>query len=46
MLMRTAPFCELDQLSQQLLGPGTWSRPSTMPMDAYSEGAGYMVVFD
>ncbi|MGW1622725.1 Hsp20/alpha crystallin family protein, partial [Streptomyces sp. NPDC002172] len=28
MLMRTDPFRELDRLAQQLMGPGTWSRPS------------------
>jgi HSP20 family protein len=46
MLMRTDPFRELDRLTQQLLGPGTWSRPSAMPMDAYREGDEYVVAFD
>jgi HSP20 family protein len=46
MLMRTDPFREFDRLSQQLLGPGTWSRPSTMAMDAYREGDEYVVAFD
>ncbi|MFF2303361.1 Hsp20/alpha crystallin family protein [Streptomyces sp. NPDC058128] len=46
MLMRTDPFRELDRMTQQLLGPGTWSRPSAMPMDAYREGDEYVVVFD
>ena len=46
MLMRTDPFRELDRLAQQLTGPGTWSRPSAMPMDAYREGDEYVVVFD
>ncbi|MEE1753153.1 Hsp20/alpha crystallin family protein [Streptomyces sp. SP18CS02] len=47
MLMRTDPFRELDRLTQQLLGAsGTWSRPSTMPMDAYREGDVYVVAFD
>ncbi|MFD5898436.1 Hsp20/alpha crystallin family protein [Streptomyces sp. NPDC060366] len=46
MLMRTDPFRELDRLTQQLLSPGTWSRPSAMPMDAYREGDEYVVAFD
>ncbi|SEE37931.1 HSP20 family protein [Streptomyces sp. 2231.1] len=46
MLMRTDPFRELDRLAQQLAGPGTWSRPSAMAMDAYREGDAYVVVFD
>ncbi|MFC0600667.1 Hsp20/alpha crystallin family protein [Streptomyces palmae] len=46
MLMRTDPFRELDRLTQQLLTPGTWSRPSAMPMDAYREGDEYVVAFD
>ncbi|MBT2365530.1 Hsp20/alpha crystallin family protein [Streptomyces sp. ISL-10] len=47
MLMRTDPFRELDRLSQQLLGtPGTWSRPSAMPMDAFREGDEYVIAFD
>ncbi|MFF7229663.1 Hsp20 family protein [Streptomyces sioyaensis] len=46
MLMRTDPFRELDRLTQQLLGSGTWSRPSAMPMDAYREGDEYVVAFD
>ncbi|MEU5542263.1 Hsp20/alpha crystallin family protein [Streptomyces sioyaensis] len=46
MLMRTDPFRELDRLTQQLLGSGTWSRPSAMPMDAYREGDDYVVAFD
>ncbi|RPF38361.1 Hsp20/alpha crystallin family protein [Streptomyces sp. TLI_185] len=46
MLMRTDPFRELDRLAQQLMGPGTWSRPSPMPMDAYREGDEYVVAFD
>ena len=33
MLMRTDPFRQLDQLTQQLLGntTGTWSKPSVIP---------------
>jgi HSP20 family protein len=46
MLMRTDPFRELDRLTQQLLTPGTWSRPSAMPMDAYRRGNEYVVAFD
>ncbi|MFI2185918.1 Hsp20/alpha crystallin family protein [Streptomyces sioyaensis] len=46
MLMRTDPFRDLDRLTQQLLGSGTWSRPSAMPMDAYREGDEYVVAFD
>jgi len=48
MLMRTDPFRELDRLTQQLLGntPGTWSRPSSMPLDAYRIGDEFVVTFD
>jgi HSP20 family protein len=48
MLMRTDPFRELDRLSQQLFGntPGTSSRPTAMPMDAYREGEQFVVQFD
>jgi HSP20 family protein len=48
MLMRTDPFRELDRLSQQLLSntPGTWSRPTAMPMDAYRDGERFVVSFD
>ncbi|WP_307128774.1 Hsp20/alpha crystallin family protein [Streptomyces sp. B1I3] len=46
MLMRTDPFRELDRLAQQLTSSGTWTRPSTMAMDAYREGDEYVVVFD
>ncbi|MET7312075.1 MULTISPECIES: Hsp20/alpha crystallin family protein [unclassified Streptomyces] len=46
MLMRTDPFREFDRIAQQLMGPGTWSRPSAMPMDAYREGDEYVVTFD
>ncbi|WP_406377485.1 Hsp20/alpha crystallin family protein [Streptomyces sp. NBC_00197] len=46
MLMRTDPFRELDRLAQQLVGPGTWSRPSAMPMDAYRDGDQYVIAFD
>jgi HSP20 family protein len=48
MLMRTDPFRELDRLTQQVLGnnPGTWSRPTAMPMDAYRSGEEFVVAFD
>jgi len=49
MLMRTDPFRELDRLAQQMLGtatPGTWSKPATMPMDAYRAGDEFVVSFD
>jgi HSP20 family protein len=46
MLMRTDPFRELDRLAQQLLVPGTASRPTAMPMDAYRDGEEYVVAFD
>ncbi|MEU6277879.1 Hsp20/alpha crystallin family protein [Streptomyces populi] len=47
MLMRTDPFRELDRLAQQLTGgTGTWTRPSTMPMDAYREGEEYVIALD
>ncbi|MFJ8913043.1 Hsp20/alpha crystallin family protein [Amycolatopsis sp. NPDC102389] len=49
MLMRTDPFREFDRLTQQMFGtatPGTWSKPATMPMDAYREGDEFVVCFD
>ncbi|MFC8592128.1 Hsp20/alpha crystallin family protein [Streptomyces atroolivaceus] len=47
MLMRTDPFRELDRIAQQLTGvPGTWSKPSAMPMDAYREGEEYVIALD
>jgi HSP20 family protein len=47
MLMRTDPFRELDRLAQQVFtGPGTWSRPAAMPMDAYRAGDEFVVAFD
>lgn len=48
MLMRTDPFRELDRLTQQVFGntPGTWSRPTAMPMDAYRDGERFVVSFD
>jgi HSP20 family protein len=48
MLMRTDPFRELDRFAQQVLGntPGTWTRPTAMPMDAYRDGDQFVVAFD
>jgi HSP20 family protein len=49
MLMRTDPFREFDRMAQQVFGnqaPGTWSRPTAMPMDAYRQGDQYVVSFD
>jgi HSP20 family protein len=48
MLMRTDPFRELDRLTQQVFGnvPGTWSRPTAMPMDAFRDGDQFVVCFD
>lgn len=48
MLMRTDPFRELDRFAQQVFGSaaGTWSRPATMPMDAYRHGEEFVVHFD
>jgi HSP20 family protein len=48
MLMRTDPFRELDRLTQQVFGnlPGTWSRPTSMPIDAYRDGDQFVVCFD
>ncbi|HET8641930.1 MAG TPA: Hsp20/alpha crystallin family protein [Pseudonocardiaceae bacterium] len=48
MLMRTDPFRELDRLTQQVFGnlPGTWSKPTVMPMDAYRSGDEFVVAFD
>ena len=46
MLMRTDPFREVDRLAQQLLGAGTTSRPTVMPMDAWREGDVFVTEFD
>jgi HSP20 family protein len=48
MLMRIDPFGELDRLTQQVFAPGsgTWSRPATIPMDAYRDGDEFVVHFD
>ena len=47
--MRTDPFREFDRFAQQVFGsqtPGTWSRPTPMPMDAYRQGETFYVQFD
>ncbi|WP_071338027.1 Hsp20/alpha crystallin family protein [Streptomyces albidoflavus] len=46
MLMRTDPFREFDRIARELTVPGTWSRPTAMPMDACREGDTYVVFFD
>lgn len=46
MLMRTDPFREFDRLAKRFLEPGTWSRPTPMPMDAYRTGDEFVVAFD
>lgn len=46
MLMRTDPFRDFDRLAQQLMGPGTTSRPAIMPMDAWREGDTFVLEFD
>lgn len=46
MLMRTDPFRDFDRLAQQVLGAGTTSRPSVMPMDAWRQGDTFVIEFD
>ena len=49
MLMRSEPFTEMNRLAQQLFGvpqTGTWSRPTTMPADAYRNGDEFVIAFD
>jgi HSP20 family protein len=48
MLMRTDPFRDLDRLAQQVFAgtPGTSTRPTAMPMDAYREGDHFVVALD
>ena len=46
MLMRTDPFRDLDRLAQQLVGAGTSTRPSVMPLDAWREGDVFVLEFD
>ena len=44
MLMRTAPFRDLDRLTQQVFG--TAARPAFMPMDAWRSGDMFHIEFD
>ena len=47
MLMRsTDPFRDFDRLAQQLLGAGTTSRPTVMPMDAWRQDDSFVIEFD
>src|SRR6476660_7332880 len=46
MLMRTDPFRDLERLAQQLVGAGTSTRPSVMPLDAWREGDAFVIEFD
>jgi HSP20 family protein len=46
MLMRTDPLRDLDRLAQQLVGAGTSTRPSVMPLDAWREGDAFVLEFD
>ena len=46
MLMRVDPFREFDRLTRRFFEPGTWSRPTPMPMDAYRSGDEFVVAFD
>jgi len=49
MLMRSEPFTEVNRLAQQLFGAaptGTWSRPTTMPVDAIRNGDDFVIAFD
>jgi HSP20 family protein len=45
---RTDPFREFERLTQQVFptAPGTWSRPTAMPMDAYRDGDEFVASFD
>ena len=50
MLMRSEPFSEVNRLMQQMLGAsagvGTWSQPTTMPVDAIRNGDEFVIAFD
>ena len=46
MLMRPDPFRDFDRLAQQVLGSGTSTRPSVMPMDAWRQGDRFVIEFD
>ncbi|GAB2583223.1 hypothetical protein Aab01nite_84500 [Paractinoplanes abujensis] len=45
--MRSEPFTEVNRLAQQFFGAtGTWSRPTTMPVDAIRNGDEFVIAFD
>ena len=44
--MRTDPFREFGRLAQQLVGPGTRSRPTVMAMDAWRRVDTFVVELD
>ena len=49
MLMRTDPFRDLERLSQQFFGgaqAAIWSKPASIPLDAYRDGNEFVVAFD
>ena len=46
MYLRTDPFRDFDRLAQQILGPGTTTRPSVMLMDAWRQGDRFVIEFD
>ena len=50
MLMRSEPFTEVNRLAQQLFGAtaaaGTWTRPTSMPVDAFRNGDEFVIAFD
>ncbi|HEY0535914.1 MAG TPA: Hsp20/alpha crystallin family protein [Actinoplanes sp.] len=49
MLMRSEPFTDVNRLAEQLFGAttaGTWSRPTTMPVDAIRNGDEFVIAFD
>jgi HSP20 family protein len=49
MLMRSEPFTQVNRLAQELFGAtaaGTWSRPTTMPVDAVRNGDEFVIAFD
>jgi HSP20 family protein len=49
MLMRSEPFTEMHRIAQQMFGlpeAGTWTRPTTIPVDAYRHGDELVIAFD
>ena len=48
MLLRSEPFTEVNRLAQLFGGTtaGTWSRPTTMPVDAIRNGDEFVIAFD